>query len=805
MNDRPTAPLAERRHASRNELRRTALILFGGFFLTLIWIVMMFRRPAVVSATAGPEQFSAERAFQHLPPIASQPRPIGSPGHEQTRDYLLAELQRLGLKPEIQQATSLLRFEGSPGFSAGSVQNVIVRIPGSDPTGAIALDAHYDGAATGPAAGDCGSGVVVLLETIRAVLGGEPLKNDLLFVFADAEEVGDLGAHAFASQHPWMRDVRLALNYEAMGAGGPAFLYATSEDNYQLIKDYAQAYPSTLTNSFTTGIFGLFPGMRLACDLQDYMDEGAAGLGFVFTGNISAYHTRLDNIESLERATVQQLGETTLDLVRYFGQTDLSALKKDRPGVFFSLWPGTLIRYPASASLPLALLVLLVLLLSVGFNVRKKNLAAGKVIAAAGVLLTGILLATILSVGVWFSIKALNGNLGAFLVGNWAVNWFLAGILIFAVTAMTTLVVTLCTRISFLEQFAGVLLVFSLLATLLGVIYPVGSYLFLWPAGVGAVVLLGLTYGRDRTGNTWPKALLALTLAIPAILLTAPIMTGPNPFVGLLIRLDALTGMPLLAVDAFFAAALTGLLAPLLAAVISREENLAVRFWRRALALGFATSMLLFAVGWMNSGFDATHPHPESIRYELDADRGTAHWVTGDHRLGPWTNQFIPENTKPVEANNPSLLAEYPTTFAASAPVVSLLPPTAEVLEDQMEAGVRTLRLRLRTPRGASMLRVRIDAGRPVLAAWLEGQTFSLNDYAMAREGQLWLNYAACPPEGIELRLQLEGAGPVNLSLVDLKDGLPPGVGVTASDRPKATMPSPLAADCTVVGMEVEI
>lgn len=804
MNDRPTAPLAERRHISRARFRRAGLILLGGVFLTSICIVMMFRRPAVVSATAGPAQFSAERAFQHLPPIASQSRPIGSPGHDKTRDYLLAELQRLGLKPEVQHATSLLRFEGSPGFSAGSVQNVIVRIPGSDPTGAIALDAHYDGAATGPAAGDCGSGVVVLLETIRAVLSGEPLKNDLLFVFADAEEVGDLGAHAFATRHPWMRDVRLALNYEAMGAGGPAFLYATSDNNYQLINEYACAHPSTLTNSFTTGIFGLFPGMRLACDLQDYMDEGAAGLGFVFTGNISAYHTELDNIQSLEPATVQQLGETTLNLVRYFGQSDLSEMKKDRQGVFFSLWPGTLIRYPASASLPLALVFLLALLISVGFHVRRKNLAAGKVIAAAGVLLLGIVLTTILAIGVWFAIKALNGNLGAFLVGNWAVNWFLAGILVFAVTTMIVLVITLWGRIVLVEQFAGALLVFSLLAVLLGVVYPVGNYLFLWPTGVGAIALTGLVDRREDAGRNWRKALYALAVAIPAVLLAAPIMVGPNPFVGLLIRLDALTGMPLLAVDAFFAATLVGLLAPMLTAVITREENLAFRFWRHALALGFATSILLFAVGWMNSGFDATQPHPESIRYELDADRGKAHWVTGDHRLGPWTNQFIPENTKPVKENNPSLLAEYPTTYTAPAPVFPLLRPTVEVLDDQLEAGLRILRLRLSSPRAASMLRVRIDAGRSVLAAWLEGQSFLLDDYAMAREGRLWFNYAACPPEGVELLLHIEGAGPVNLSLVDLKDGLPPEAGRNQT-RPKATMPSPLAADCTVVGMEVEI
>lgn len=207
------------------------------------WLVIdQFSLSGVVPATPETTEFSAQRAMPHLDVIAAAPWPAGSPGHDRTRAYLLAELRKMGLEPQIQETTSVLRFPRSPGFSAGLIKNVLVRVPGTASTGAIALDAHYDGAATGPAAADCGSGVIVLLETLRAILAGPPLKNDLIFVFADAEEVGDLGAHAFAAHHPWMRDVRVALNYEAMGTSGPAYLYATNNgrqlrlDDYQLAK-----------------------------------------------------------------------------------------------------------------------------------------------------------------------------------------------------------------------------------------------------------------------------------------------------------------------------------------------------------------------------------------------------------------------------------------------------------------------------------------------------------------------------------------------------------------------------------------
>ena len=130
------------------------------------------------------------------------------------RDYLMGELIRLGVTPESQIATGVM-----PKFSsAGSVENIVARLKGSSGgSDAVVLVAHYDSVAAGPGAGDDGSGVVALLETLRALKAGPVLKNDVIFLLTDGEEDGLLGAAAFVAEHPWFRDVRIAINFDSRG------------------------------------------------------------------------------------------------------------------------------------------------------------------------------------------------------------------------------------------------------------------------------------------------------------------------------------------------------------------------------------------------------------------------------------------------------------------------------------------------------------------------------------------------------------------------------------------------------------
>jgi acetylornithine deacetylase/succinyl-diaminopimelate desuccinylase-like protein len=132
---------------------------------------LQLRTPDVTPVSAPPAEFSAQRAMAHLRVIAAEPRPIGSPAHAAVRQYLLDQLRALGLEPQVQTTSSVVS-EGEEGFRAGVVNNVYARVPGTDSTGVIAINAHYDAANTGPGASDAGSGVVTALEALRAVLAG---------------------------------------------------------------------------------------------------------------------------------------------------------------------------------------------------------------------------------------------------------------------------------------------------------------------------------------------------------------------------------------------------------------------------------------------------------------------------------------------------------------------------------------------------------------------------------------------------------------------------------------------------------
>lgn len=783
----------------KQRLKQLIILLIPVF--TFLLVFLQNDPSEALGTSADAKVFAAGRAMVPLPFIAAAPRPVGAPGHQQMQRFLMSRLQNMGLEPHLQEATSIIRFPGAPAFSAGSVRNVLARVPGTAATGAIVVNAHYDGASTGPAAADCGACVITALESLRAILAGPPLKNDLILVFSDAEELGDLGAHAFAEQHPWMKDVRLAINFEAMGSSGPAYLYATNKKNNQLIKAYAKVAPRALSNSFLVGIFGLFPAQRLACDLQDYMNEGSAGYGFVFTGDISNYHTQLDKPELLDTATVQHLGDQTLALLRYFGDRDLSELTQESEAVFFTLWPGLLVHYPAVWSLPLAVIVLLLVLVLSGFFLHKGIWQAKGLISAVFTLLIGLLLVTTLVTIIWAGIKIINPDLHAFLIGSWGIDWWLAGLSALSVTGMMSFALLLRPRISFKHQLGGTILAFALLGLLLAVIYPSGSYLFLWPSLAGCLGL-PLVYRSKHLSGT---VLGALLMAVPVILLFGPFLPGANPFNGLLIRLDSLTGLPVLGIYSLAAAFLTAWLFSLLAAYPIGASPTKIKNLGRLVIFCLLSSILLLIIGSIRSRFDAEHPAPESIRYELQADLKQAAWVTGDARIGDWTRNFIPETTSVNDSPSSELLPDWPTRAVAPAPVIDLQPPQVELIEEQRQGNRRSLHLRLHNPRSAYMLVVDIQAEGPVLAAQLNGRPFELEDYAPVLTGRLRFNYAACPPEGTELRLEVEGTGPVFLSLVDIKNGLDDLPPQLVPPRPVGTMPSPLGADCTVVGHRVSI
>ena len=200
-----------------------------GFSACLALLSIWSLSPPEIVTNVPPGEFSSARAHDYLKAIAVKPHPIGSPAHAEVREYILAELVKMGLQPQVQTTTAVKARRGA-AHRAATVQNVVAKLEGTANTRAVLLVAHYDAAPYSLGASDDGAAIASLLETLRALKASAPLKNDVIFLATDGEEVGLLGASAFVQQHPWAKDVGVVLNFEARGDHGPSVMFQTSDE-----------------------------------------------------------------------------------------------------------------------------------------------------------------------------------------------------------------------------------------------------------------------------------------------------------------------------------------------------------------------------------------------------------------------------------------------------------------------------------------------------------------------------------------------------------------------------------------------
>ncbi len=209
-----------------------ALILLTGFSA----LQMIPPRALPASAPAG--RFSAERAMADLAVVAREPHAAGSAAQARVRDYIVSQVTALGLKTEIQ--------------TSGQVANILVRIPGSNPTQPVLVTGHYDSHPPAPGAGDDGISVAAMLESLRVLQAGPALRNDLLFLFTDGEELGWLGAKAYLYAHPQgNNETGVVLCFDARPGNAPLVLQQTSPGDAWLVRQMTGLPLSLVAGSWT--------------------------------------------------------------------------------------------------------------------------------------------------------------------------------------------------------------------------------------------------------------------------------------------------------------------------------------------------------------------------------------------------------------------------------------------------------------------------------------------------------------------------------------------------------------------------
>jgi len=276
------------------------------------WLV--FLRPVpVTNAVAG--GFSAKRAVDELGLIAQEPRPVGSEHHARVRRWIGTEIRALGQTPVLQAGRS----------GDTTLTNILVRLTGSDSSGAVLFVCHYDTRPETPGASDDGVSVITLLQLLDILPRLGTLENDLIFLFTDGEELGLQGARLFAEQHPWMADVACVVNLEAIGNDGPLVLFQTGPGSGRLIERYAAVAPHPVATSLAPAVYDRLPNDT---DFTVFRERRLPGLNFALVGGGAAYHSPHDTPGAIDPSSVQHLGDTALALARELGRFDFDGLER---------------------------------------------------------------------------------------------------------------------------------------------------------------------------------------------------------------------------------------------------------------------------------------------------------------------------------------------------------------------------------------------------------------------------------------------------------------------------------------------
>ncbi|WP_017537309.1 M20/M25/M40 family metallo-hydrolase [Nocardiopsis halophila] len=722
--------------------------------------------PSPVPDSAPEDAFSAERAAVHLEAVAAEPRPPGSGHHAAARDLIAEELEQAGLEVEVPAAVGTT---SSPGrVSAAAAENVVGVLPGTAPTGRVVVAAHYDTVPGSPGAGDDGAGVAAMLETARAMAAGPAPRNDVVFLFTDAEEPGLLGAEAFTSQHPLGQDGGTVLNWEGRGSSGPSSVFRSAPLNdLGLVRVLAQDAPHPRGDSSTAAFFADQP---YDTDMTAFANAGFSGLDSAFGGDAARYHSAQDTVENLSRASLQHHGANMLGMARALGDRDLDGLEAGEPATYFGA-AGRLVAYPSSLDLPIGAAALaLSLAAAAAARVRRtatvpRMLGGAVAAAAAAALAYGAALA------LWRGVLLLRPELAPLaMVGDlYRPGWLRAASIMVTAGVLAAWYLAARRLLGPAATAVGGTVAVAALGTL-SALAPGVSHSYTLPAlsaatGMLAALLLPRGWWAART------AAVALGSVGAVLLLVAPAVSALTE-----------TGLPGAPALALLWAPGAVLLAPVLQ--IALPDTRRVRAGREGRARGpLVTALALVAAGAavaavtvLRPGYtDAGHPVPADLAYVLDADTGEAAWATrgaGDH---PWVADRVAGDT-PVDAG--SLLVSAPPGFALEegpAGAADLAAPVAEV-RPAPEDGVagREAVLRVGSDRGAGDLRVdleRVPEELVIAYPGLPERTAELQRGASEGQG-LHLSLSAVPEEGVELRMRFDTEEEVEVRVTDRTHGL---------------------------------
>jgi hypothetical protein len=753
--------------------------------LLLMWLSFFtLMPPSGTPASLPEEEFSTERAFAHLREIAREPHMIGSPENTKVREYIVGALQDLGLETQIQEGFVL----NSSWGSLDKPVNILARIEGTKPGKALLVFSHYDSALV-PSLGasDAGSGVVTILESLRAFLSrGVQPTNDIIIMFTDGEEVGLDGAKLFVREHPWAADVAIALNFEARGSGGASnMIVETNHGNSGLIKAFKAAdidYP--VASSLMYSIYKMLPNDTDSTILREEGDID--GYFFAFIDDHFDYHTANDKVDNLDENTLQHQGEYLLPMLNYLADADLD-LRSDTDDVYTNLPFMGLISYPFSWILPMLLLAVLLFVLVVYLGISRGTMTLMGCLRGFVPFLLTLVSCGLLGYFGWQVIEAVYPHYDEIQHG-FTYNGYTY------ITAFVLLSFALA--LGMYHRFGRSSKISELLFSPILIWLIVNALIWAYLKGAAYFIIptfLGLLAMWIATRQERPNLILMVLISAPAVFIFLPLAKSFP--VGL--------GLEMMVAATIFIGLLFGLLLPVAGYY---------RFKKFLGVLCLIAGVVFLFRAHLQSNFTAERQKPNSLIFYQDQDQQKAYWVTYDKILDDWTRGYLGEEPETaskyvVSAAGSKYNSGY--TFASPSDTKDILALQAILDRDTLIGQSREVRLVLKPRTNTRLMRLYADKELSFQALSYNGKQVppdSLGRIYHDRKSNYLLQYYVPEGDSLVIDYTLPDNSEEVFTVLDYSFDLMQHPLFSVDRRPDYTMPKPfVTTDAVLLRQSIDV
>jgi hypothetical protein len=697
--------------------------------------------PPPLRPHASPGQFDAPAAKARLAFVLGnqRPHPADTPADDEVRARIVAQLDRMGLKPIVRDQIACNALFKQRGVSCARVRNVIA-VAGPLTGKAVLLNAHYDSVPMGPGASDDGMGVATLLEVAQQ-LKHRPLKRPVILLFNEGEELGLVGARAFLAD-PLSRNVDSLVNLETRGVRGPVNMFETSRPNAAPIGLFAAAVERPSANSLSTDVYRLMPNYT---DVNSFAERGWLTLNLAPIGNETRYHSAGDDLAALDPATLQHMGDQTLALTLGLANDLPRASGGDR--IFMDVAGRALVALPLAAGV---VLMIVLLLAFAAFTIRRGGYVHGGAVAL------GTIFGSIVPVWIAFAI------LGALRHGMfWRAHAEWANLATYASVTLVAVVLlaTAGRRLKMRQLRAAFWLIFLTIGALIGLVAPGGIIFFLFPPLLALIGMFGSRWWRlaEQVGAWAAILFLYLTWGAMLGLLEELLDNGPMwifaPLGGLLILPVLIEAKPLIEQARLRAAA-------------SMAAVLALAGW---------------SVAAVTPAYSADRQQRFVIQHVTDASAGKSWWsVVNDgaplpaayRSAGPW------KRDKLAFSDRPRWIAGAPADQGVNAPDVRLVSAVRNGTK-------RTLALEL-VANGNDYVELIAPEVARIRSAGTDGFVRPLDQ---SEDGKYFIGCFGRNCDGLTLRVTIGQAKAVEFLVLGGRLPLPPSAAPLLAARPRFARP----------------